>query len=632
MSDKKTILIHSNFCKAFTGFGKHKKNLLLHLHKTGKYNVIEAANGQPYRSSFTESMPWKCYGTLPRNFSVLSGEAQREASYGGHTIDDIIKKTKPDVYMGIEDIWGFNGFPNRVWWKKINTMIWTTLDSLPILQQAIDFAPKTENYFVWSPFAEKAFKELGYDHVKTMRGTLDTEVFYPLTFEQKGLLRDQHGIDKNDFIIGFVFRNQLRKSVPSLLNAFSRFKKDNPNAKLLLHTHWPEAWDIPRLMEEFKINTNDILTTYFCRACHNYLVRPFVGEQNTCPHCKKEKTLNTTNIGYGVSEGQLNEVYNLMDVYCHPFTSGGQEIPVQEAKLTELITLVTNYSCGIDNASKESGGLPLDWEEYREPGTQFIKASTKASSIVSQLQNVKDMTIKKRAEIGAKARNWVLENFSIEVVGKQIEDLLDAMPKIDYDFSLEIEPLDVAKEFKGKDGENNIDFIIRVHKEILNDIVDKNSGHVKILNKQLQLGEIDRNTLLANFRGHAFKQNENQTKVDLEDVLGDEDPDNRIAIVLPCAATDVFLVNSLLISLQNNNPDCNIYVFTQPEFFELIEDNPACHKCLRYSESLENPQLLEGQGGHKGFFKMAFFPHNTTQKFTSYIHNGQQTNQFKLKK
>ena len=41
----------------------------------------------------------------------------------------------------------------------------------------------------------------------------------------------------------------------------------------------------------------------------------------------------------GVSEKELNEVYNLMDVYCHPFTSGGQEIPIQEAKLTELITL-----------------------------------------------------------------------------------------------------------------------------------------------------------------------------------------------------------------------------------------------------------------------------------------------------
>ena len=38
-----------------------------------------------------------------------------------------------------------------------------------------------------------------------------------------------------------------------------------------------------------------------------------------------------------------------MDVYCHPFTSGGQELPIQEAKAAGLITLVTEYSCGTDS-------------------------------------------------------------------------------------------------------------------------------------------------------------------------------------------------------------------------------------------------------------------------------------------
>ena len=99
----------------------------------------------------------------------------------------------------------------------------------------------------------------------------------------------------------------------------------------------------------------------------------YIGQKKQCPHCSSKDSLETTNISNGVNEKQLNEIYNLMDVYCHPFTSGGQEIPVQEAKLAELITLVTNYSCGEDCCTKESGGLPLDWAEYREPGTQFIK-------------------------------------------------------------------------------------------------------------------------------------------------------------------------------------------------------------------------------------------------------------------
>ena len=228
-------------------------------------------------------------------------------------------------------------------------------------------------------------------------------------------LRQRHGIDKDSFIIGFVFRNQLRKSVPNLLKGFKAFLKKHPNskAKLLLHTHWGEGWDIPRLLEELSIDPNLILTTYFCSTCGAYSVQPFTGQEQQCRVCGA-KTLNTTNTQKGVNEKQLNEVYNLMDVYCHPFTSGGQEIPVQEAKLTELITLVTNYSCGEDSCSEESGGIPLNWHEYREPGTQFVKASTDSNHIAEMLQKVYDMSLDERREQGVKSRQWVINNFSVE--------------------------------------------------------------------------------------------------------------------------------------------------------------------------------------------------------------------------
>ena len=84
-----------------------------------------------------------------------------------------------------------------------------------------------------------------------------------------------------------------------------------------------------------------------------------------------------------------------MDVYCHPFTSGGQEIPIQEAKLTELITLVTNYSCGEDSCNPESGGIPLEWSEYREPGTQFIKALLQLFQLQKILKSLQYEALKK---------------------------------------------------------------------------------------------------------------------------------------------------------------------------------------------------------------------------------------------
>jgi len=118
MARKKKILIHSNHCKAFTGFGKHKKNLLKYLHKTGKYEIVELSNSK--HKNELPNTPWKCYGTLPSNKKVLMEIAkdpnrQRNASYGHELINEIIEEEKPDIYLGIEDIWAFTGFTSRIW-------------------------------------------------------------------------------------------------------------------------------------------------------------------------------------------------------------------------------------------------------------------------------------------------------------------------------------------------------------------------------------------------------------------------------------------------------------------------------------------------------------------------------------
>ena len=141
---KKTVLIHSNFCRAFTGFGKNKKNIMRYLFDTGKYNLVELANGIEWGAPQTQSVPWECRGSLPPAHTLhnLSPEEQKGVSYGGRLIDKAIEEFKPDVYIGMEDIWAFSNFNLKPWWHKINTMIWTTLDSLPILPQAVDFAPK----------------------------------------------------------------------------------------------------------------------------------------------------------------------------------------------------------------------------------------------------------------------------------------------------------------------------------------------------------------------------------------------------------------------------------------------------------------------------------------------------------
>lgn len=626
---KKKILIHSNHCKMFTGFGKHKKNLLSYLYKTGKYELIELSNSLTWSSDATKLTPWKCVGSLPDDQELIR-EIQKDPkrsqmlAYGSESIDKAIDEFKPDIYLGIEDIWGFNSYFEKPWWNKVNCIIHTTLDSLPILPDAVVAASKIKHYFVWASFAEKALHELGHNHVKTVRGSLDVDNFYKLPSDQVQKIRKVFNLD-DSFIIGFVFRNQLRKSVPNLLDGFKLFCANNPSvkAKLLLHTHWAEGWDISRLLKEKNIESEKVLTTYFCKNCHNYHINSFVGNGINCPFCKAVKTCETTNIKNGVNEQQLNQIYNLMDVYCHPFTSGGQEIPVQEAKLTELITLVTNYSCGEDCCSPESGGLPLEWAEYREPGTQFIKASTLPKSIAEQLQKVYDMPLQDRILIGKKARNFVLENFSIEIIGKYFENLFDSLPYVDY------------SQIKLTERERNINF---VPDESLPDKEWIESLYSNILAKIDPAGvehwiqrlktDLKRSDILAYFIKVATVENNTITQEKMVNSLSKEDDGKRIAFVMPENEEDVIISSALLPSIKQEYPDHNIYYFTKPQYFDLISSNKFVHKILNYCDKMDDPYFFEGRGNQKKYFEFAYIPYLETRKYLNFTKNNKDNIQF----
>ena len=604
----------------FTGFGKHKKNLLKHLYKTGKYELFELSNGYPWSDEKIKSTPWESYGSLPddpeKHKELVSDPARKHgAAYGAEMIDKAINEIKPDIYLGIEDIWAFRGFFEKPWWNKIHCLIHTTLDSLPILNDAVEATKNIKNYFVWATFAEKALHKLGHTHVKTIRGSVDTEEFYRLSDNDRAKLKKIFNLE-NNFVIGFVFRNQLRKSVPNILDGFKLFYESQPesNAKLLLHTHWSEGWDIVKLIKEKSIDPDKIITTYFCSNCHSYEIKKFEGQKVKCSFCSSPKSCETTNVKQGVDETQLNQIYNLMDVYCHPFTSGGQELPIQEAKLTELITLVTNYSCGEDSCSEESGGLPLEWAEYREPGTQFIKATTYAHSINSQLQKVYNMTDEERSVLGKKARQYIVDNYSIQTVGKVFEDIFDNLPEVDYSF----EEHESVKNlfFEPDDNLKDKEWIESLYINILGKVDTKGVDHWI----QRLKTDLSRKNVLDYFLKIGIKEDyESRFDLFLEEIRNNPN-EKRIAYIEPSGAEEVLIATSLLPTIKKQYPDHKIYCFVKAENFALIDSHPDIEKALIFHPKINNPLFLEGKADSKKYFDVVYAPHLSLNN--NYIRNG----------
>jgi glycosyltransferase involved in cell wall biosynthesis len=630
---KKKVLYQSDFCLANTGFGRNTKAILEYLHSTGKYDLVNYVVGMNWSNPLLQRTPWKSYGTLPDSKEELNQLNQdpnnaRRASYGDYNLNKIVEQEKPDVYIAVQDIWGIDFAVEKPWFDQISSVLWTTLDSLPILPTALQAAKNAKNFWVWSNFAEKAMRKYNFENVKTVHGAIETSKFYRLLKHQRVNLRKQHNIPEEAFIVGFVFRNQLRKSVPNLLEGFSIFQKNNPSlkTKLLLHTHFSEGWQILKLAKEYNVSESDILTSYICKACRKYSVRPFSGEDSECVYCKNKSCI-TTNVSIGVTEDQLNEIYNLMNVYCHPFTSGGQEVPIQEAKLAELITLVTNYSCGEEMCEDEACSLPLDWSEYREHGTEFIKASTSPISIAKQLQKVLSMDESKKRLMERGAREWALKNFSVEAIGKKLEEFIDNAPFIDGQTFYEKQKNPYAIVENILDDEK---WIISLYKQILSrDRIEEEGKNYWLA--ELKKGQ-KREVIENYFRQIALQENNKNKKVDFKDLLDPDDEGKRMIVVMPESGGDIFLCSSLFEDLKNLYPNYNLYVATKPEFFDILQGNPYVHKILNYIPQMDQLLWLEGQGSHYGYFEIAFLPHLGTQRLFNYHHNGKDKISFEIKK
>lgn len=632
MAKKKKLLYHSDFSLLKTGFGRVSKLVLSHLYNTDKYEIVHFCCGLTEGNPSFSRLPWKNHGALPENPEEARALTQdpklaQLASYGSQRIDEVMREEKPDVYIGVQDIWGVEFAANKGWFTKTNMAIWTTLDSLPILPMAVKTAEKLDHFWCWSDFATKGLHELGHKHVKTLRGPLDPKYFKRLKDSKRLEIRKKFGIPSSSFVVGFVFRNQLRKSVPNLLEGYKKFLDQNPKVKdsrLLLHTNFAEGWGVHKLADELGLDKKRIMTTYFCPSCGSYGVHCFEGQQKDCPHCGIKKTYNTTSIQAGVNEDQLNEVYNIMDVYCHPFTSGGQEIPIQEAKLTELVTLVTNYSCGIDSCNAEAASLPLEWSEYREHGTEFIKASTDPNSIASQLKVVYEMKPKQRLAMGKQARQWVIDNFAIEKIGKQIESFIDNCPDIDVEKIYNVKSN--QNEFAIMDNElPDKEWVIDLYKNILDMTVDHSDKGFQYWIAEIGKGRPKR-VVEDYFRETARKEIKQKEK--LEDLLDSDDEGRRILYVIPESAGDIYMATSLFRSLKEQYPDYNLYVATYPKYASIIQGNPYVHKIVPYTPGMDNFMNTEGAGktgqanAIKSLFQISFLSHVNVQRITSYTHNG----------
>ncbi len=624
------IVFQSNPPWIKTGLAENGRALMKYFAKRKeKFDfVYYCTQGTPANHPMLGMMPVRSYGCIPNDPHIIA-ELNRDpgrahaASYGGYMIDDIIRKEKPTIWLGSDDIWSFQGIRDKEWFKKINSVYHITVDSRPVLEEAFNQARATKYYLTWAKFAAKEMQRCdpASSHVETIYGAFDTTMYNPITAKQKEDLRNRFGLKMDETIFFYLSRNQLRKGFPQLIEAFAEFKKEFPFAKAKLHFHTSfsekgSGWDIPKLMAYYGLKQDDVLCTYVCKSCNNWHVTSYRGEDIDCPYCGEKKAMITTNIFHGVPDEEMSLLYGLSDASANVFTSGGLERGVASAMLCGLPVAVTNYSCGEDYCAQPFVHA-LDYTKAYEAGTNFYKSATSIKSIKNFFARIHKATVKQKQELSEKGREWATKTFSTEVVGAQWEKLFDSMPHPDWS-TITIESPPKNPNYPMPAASSDSEFITLLYKNILNmDEKENGDGHKHWMGQIA--GGRTRDDVYHFFVKTAHEENSKNVKMDFSELIDKSRPNKRGLIMIKESIGDCFLVTSIFKSFHEQYPDHDLYVMTDPKYFEVFEGNPHVYKILPYIQVGEQEMAMIGCGQKDGLFHVYFHPAIQTQRQLNYL-------------
>lgn len=351
---KKRILIANDSSYIPSGYGVYGKELLTRLHNSGKYEVAELGCYATETDPRIHSIPWKFYPNAVNADDPLFSKYKEQGinQFGAWRFNRCCLDFKPHIVFDIRDYWMSAYQEHSPYRRFFHWVIMPTVDSAP---QKLEWYYTFKNADLIVPYtdwAKKTLEDGGNNKLnifpKIANAGINPNEFFPIenktTHKQKYFGRD---LD----IVGSVMRNQKRKLFPDLMYSFRQYldkiKGTDKYDKtyLYLHTSYPEenGWNFPELLSEFGIFDKTYFT-YKCRACNKFFPLKFHGPATKCIHCNTDNGAMFCSVANGVSTEELNEIYNLFDIYIQYAICEGFGMPQVEAACCGLPVASVDYS------------------------------------------------------------------------------------------------------------------------------------------------------------------------------------------------------------------------------------------------------------------------------------------------
>lgn len=412
-----------------SGFGNYTREILSRLYNTNKYELAELSC---YRNNAVpKTEPWKIYPVSVLASDPLYNEFIQNPNnkFGQWRFDIALLDFKPDIVVDVRDFWNFSyqeRSPLRPFFKWV---IAPTYDSDPPkidTFQIFNNADKLLFHTQWAKDTYLSYNKLAKNIGPVVSDSVDPAVFRPLD-TQKNIHKTIMGLPENSFVIGTVMRNQKRKLIPDLFDILNKIINNNSNKNIILYLHSsfpePNGWNIPSLLLEYNLE-NNVYITYKCKKCNKFWASKYQGEYSKC-YCGHNASICSVN--NGLNQDELNDIYNLFDIYIQYAICEGFGIPQVEAAAAGIPIITVDHGAMREVGDKVGAYIVDIAKKFKELETEAFRVYPNNNTCVDILQKLIDTPNKDLLIRGQKTRQLLLANYSWQKTAKIFEDLFDTI-------------------------------------------------------------------------------------------------------------------------------------------------------------------------------------------------------------
>jgi len=234
-------------------------------------------------------------------------------AHGQDTFERVIQEFKPDVVITLAELWMIDWMPKHPCRPRFKWIAYVPLDAAPFYSPWEPLLRDMDEVVAMSDFGQGVLQAgVPARRIHRIYHGVDTQVFRPLP--ERATLK-QHERFRGKFVVGCVARNQPRKNIPALVEAFARLSQRIEDVHLYLHMNPCDVgYDLVTLLRRHRLEG------------------------------KADISSPDLTLTQALGDAELNHLYNLFDVMALPTMGEGFGLPIIESLAAGVPVVATDCS------------------------------------------------------------------------------------------------------------------------------------------------------------------------------------------------------------------------------------------------------------------------------------------------